>query len=29
MPISALHGEGLKNLFKMVSILQSENQKRI
>lgn len=29
VPISALHGEGLKNLFKMVSILQSENQKRI
>lgn len=27
--ISALHGDGLKDLFKMVSILQNENQKRI
>lgn len=29
VPISALNGDGLKNLFKMVAILQAENQKRI
>lgn len=29
VPISALHGDGLKDLFKMVAILQNENQKRI
>lgn len=29
VPISALNGEGLSNLFKMVNILQNENQKRI
>lgn len=29
VPISALHGDGLKDLFKMVVILQNENQKRI
>ncbi|PZM86980.1 MAG: hypothetical protein DLD55_03870, partial [candidate division SR1 bacterium] len=29
VPISALHGEGLGNLLKMVTLLQKENQKRI
>lgn len=29
VPISALEGEGLSNLFKMINILQNENQKRI
>ncbi len=29
VPISALQGEGLGNLLKMVSLLQKENQKRI
>lgn len=29
VPTSALNGDGLKNLFKMVAILQAENQKRI